>query len=317
MVSSIRLAAAALNPATVDRLVGGRSTKMFMASALDGLRGLSAHAREQIRVPEQQRRAQLTAVGARFIDSDDAGFPERLRGIEPTVRWVFVRGTELRPGVAVIGSRRATVYGRRIARSIGSLLAASGWSVVSGMAVGIDGEAHRGALAVGGHTTAVLGSGIDIFYPRSHSRLGEEILAAGGTVVSEFPPGTSPEPWRFPARNRIIAGLSEAVVVVEAAERSGALITARLALESGREVLALPGDVERPTSMGCNRLIADGAHPVVSLDELPEMLGWAGVRAPGAAPAEAGADLEALVAGSGLAPSEALRRLGASDTGPA
>jgi DNA processing protein len=143
--------------------------------------------------------------------------------------------------------------------------------VVSGLARGIDTAAHLGALDGAGKTVAVLGCGVDIWYPVSNRQLGERIREQGA-VVSEYEPGTEPAPWRFPARNRIIVGLSDAVVVVEAAERSGALITARLAMEHGIDVFAVPGDLERETSRGTNRLIADGAHPIVSPGEVVEML---------------------------------------------
>ena len=148
----------------------------------------------------------------------------------------------------------------------------SGWPVVSGLARGVDGAAHRGGLAGPTPGVAVLGSGVDVWYPAIHRSLGQDLLDAGGAVVSEYPPGTRPEPWRFPLRNRIISGLAVAVVVVEAWPDGGALITARYGLEQGREVLALPGDIDRDTSVGCNLLIRDGAHPVLGPDDLIEAL---------------------------------------------
>ena len=154
---------------------------------------------------------------------------------------------------------------------MGRAVAGAGWVVVSGLARGIDGSAHRGCLDGGGPGIAVLGCGIDVWYPPEHQALGED-LAKEGAVVSEYPPGTRPEPWRFPARNRIISGLSAAVVVVEAAEKGGALITARLAAEQGREVFAVPGDVDRKTSVGTNLLIRDGAVPVLGAGDLVEAL---------------------------------------------
>jgi DNA processing protein len=143
---------------------------------------------------------------------------------------------------------------------------------VSGLALGIDAAAHRGCLDAGGDAVAVLGSGIDRLYPRRNVELAKRILVTGGAIVSEFGPGVDPEPWRFPFRNRIISGLSGVVVVVEAADRSGALITASLAASHGREVIAVPGDLGRSTSRGCNRLIRDGAHPLVDPDEIVEMV---------------------------------------------
>lgn len=205
--------------------------------------------------------------------ADRSRLPEPLREIPGGPHWLFVKGSLPRgPAVAIVGSRRASRYGSAVARRLGAMLGGAGWVVVSGLALGIDGEAHRGALDAGGTTAAVLGSGIDVWYPVRHRSLGEAILEAGGAVVSEFPPGTPPAPWRFPCRNRIIAGWASVVVVVEAAERSGALITARLAAEWGRDVLALPGDIHRPTSKGANGLIRDGAHPFTSVEEVVEMV---------------------------------------------
>jgi DNA processing protein len=144
--------------------------------------------------------------------------------------------------------------------------------VISGLARGIDGATHQGTVAAGGRGTAVLGCGPDVWYPPEHKRLGEQLLAAGGGIISEYPLGAPPLGWRFPPRNRIISGLSGAVVIVEAARRGGALITARLALHQGREVLAVPGDVHRATSQGCNLLIRDGAIPVMDSDDLVEAI---------------------------------------------
>lgn len=220
--------------------------------------------------------ARLAACGARFVPAGESGFPPGMDGLADAPPWLFVRG-EIPPGprVAVVGSRSATTYGLAVAERIGGVVAAAGWPVVSGLARGIDAAAHRGCLDAGGRALAVLGSGIDVWYPRTNRRLGERILTEHGAVVSEFGPGTSPEPWRFPCRNRIISGLSEVVIVVEAAVRSGALITARLALEHGRDVFAVPGDIDRPTSVGCNLLIRDGAMPVTAVEDLAEALGFA------------------------------------------
>ncbi len=151
--------------------------------------------------------------------------------------------------IAVVGTRRCTRYGADLARAFGSAIARAGWTVVSGLARGIDAAAHRGCLDASGHAVAVLGCGIDVRYPLENRGLYEEIELSGGALISEYPPGTPPDRWRFPARNRLIAAMSAAVVVVEAAEKGGALITARLAAEVGREVLAVPGDVDRPASV--------------------------------------------------------------------
>ena len=191
----------------------------------------------------------------------DAGYPPHLLAVPTAPATLHVRGTLVDGdvvAVAVVGSRRATPYGLTVAETLAADLAARGVTIVSGLARGIDTAAHRGALRVGGRTIAVLGSGVDVVYPPENARLAEEI-AARGALVSQFAPGTPPLPHHFPIRNAVIAGLSLAVVVVEAAERSGSLITARLAAELGREVLATPGRVTAPESRGANRLIQDGA----------------------------------------------------------
>jgi DNA processing protein len=208
----------------------------------------------------------------RLIEPDSDGYPVGLRDLEePPSIWVI---GELRPspGVAVVGTRRCTRYGIDLAESFGSAIGRAGWTTVSGLARGIDTAAHRGCLRLTGHAVAVLGSGVDHCYPQENKPMYEEILAIGGAIASEYPPGTPPDRWRFPARNRIIAAMSAAVVVVEAAATGGALITARLGAELGRPVFAVPGDVDRSTSEGCNRLIRDGAHPVLGSSDLLEEL---------------------------------------------
>lgn len=175
---------------------------------------------------------------------------------EPSLLW--------HPGVAVVGSRAPTAGGRDNAAHFARALVHSGFSVISGLAAGIDGAAHRAVVAVGGITIAVLGTGPDLAYPRCHAELRRQI-ADTGAVVSEHPPGTTARPGHFPGRNRIIAGLALGTLVVEAAERSGALITARLAAEAGREVFALPGSIHNPLARGCHRLIREG----VALVETP------------------------------------------------
>lgn len=208
----------------------------------------------------------------RLIPPQDEGYPVGLLDLEEPPP-IYVLGTLAEAaGVAIVGSRRCTRYGMALARSFGEALAASGWTTVSGLARGIDGHAHHGSLGSGGHAVAVLGSGVDVCYPAEHRDLYDSILATGGAVVSEYPEGTTPERWRFPERNRLIAAMSAAVIVVEAAQRGGALITARLAAEIGRPVFVVPGDVDRSASAGCNRLIKDGAHPVLGPDDLVEEL---------------------------------------------
>jgi DNA processing protein len=206
-----------------------------------------------------------------------ARLPPLLRAIHDPPACLYVRGEAPddvleRPAVAVVGARACSGYGALVARMLGKELAAAGLVVVSGLARGIDGEAHRGALAAGGITVAVLGCGADRDYPAAHARLAAGIRAHG-LVVSEYPAGTEPAPWRFPARNRIIAGLCAATVVVEARERSGALITTDFALEEGREVLAVPGEITSPLSAGTNALLRLGATPVTSAQDILEAFG--------------------------------------------
>ncbi|MGH3080932.1 MAG: DNA-processing protein DprA [Gaiellaceae bacterium] len=207
----------------------------------------------------------------------NALFPARLREIFDPPPALYLRGAggpELLAGraVAVVGARACSPYGVQVARMLGRELAAAGLVVVSGLARGVDGEAHRGALEAGGITVAVLGCGIDRDYPASHAQLSRRIEERG-LVVSEYEPCVEPAPWRFPARNRIIAGLCEAVVVVEARERSGALITADFALEEGREVFAVPGEITAALSTGTNALLKLGATPLTSARDVLDTLG--------------------------------------------
>jgi DNA processing protein len=222
-------------------------------------------------------RARLASGGVRYVGRSDPAFPELLRAIHDPPAGLYVRGgggVELlgRPCVAIVGARACSGYGRAVARTLAQELAAAGVVVVSGLARGVDGEAHRGALARGGPTVAVLGCGIDRDYPAAHAELARRIRASG-TAVSEYGPGVEPAPWRFPARNRIIAGLSAATVVVEARERSGALITADFALEEGREVLAVPGEITSSLSAGTNALLRLGATPLLGAADVLELLG--------------------------------------------
>ena len=221
--------------------------------------------------------ARLSALGFRFVARSDAAFPALLDRIHDPPPGLFLRGdaeTDLlaRPAVAVVGARACSAYGRQVARSIGRDLAAAGLVVVSGLARGIDADAHRGALESGGPTVAVLGCGIDRDYPAANRELARQIGAAG-LVVSEYAPGVEPAPWRFPARNRIVAGLCAATVVVEARERSGALITADFALEEGREVFAVPGEITSALSAGTNALLRLGANPLTRAADVLESYG--------------------------------------------
>lgn len=244
---------------------------------------VAAIASRRVRVPEAARAAVLVPATVRadslrtgsiaWLDRNDPGFPGLLAGREDAPPGLFVRGEmPAAPGVAVVGTRKCTAYGKRLASSYGRAIAAAGWPLVSGLARGIDGAAHRGTVAAGGVGVAVLGSGLDALYPREHSALASELVEGGGAVVSEYPPDATPFGWRFPPRNRIISGLCRAVVVVEAGVKGGALITARLALDQGVSVFAVPGDIDRDSSRGCNLLIRDGAHPVLDSDDLIDEL---------------------------------------------
>jgi DNA processing protein len=212
---------------------------------------------------ERAYRRRLGERGFRWIGRSEGAFPSALRSIFDPPLGLFVRGAAPldlleQPSVAIVGARAASGYGRHVARTLARELASAGLVVVSGLARGIDGEAHRGALDARGTTVAVLGCGIDRDYPASNAELAGRI-AETGLIVSEYAPGVEPAPWRFPARNRIVAGLAAATVVVEARERSGALITADLAMEEGREVFAVPGEITSALSAGTNQLLKHGA----------------------------------------------------------
>jgi len=205
----------------------------------------------------------------------DVLYPAALAAIAdpPFVLWTRGAAAALEhPAVALVGSRAASPHGLAVAERLGADLAARGIVVVSGLARGVDSAAHRGALSVGGSTVAVMGSGADVIYPAEHAALAREIEAAG-LVMSELAPGTPPLPQFFPLRNRIISGLSRAVVVIEAGERSGSLITARLALDQGRDVLAVPGNVLSGRNRGAHALLRDGAKIVEDADDILEELG--------------------------------------------
>jgi DNA processing protein len=217
----------------------------------------------------------VTSSCRRAIRIGEADYPARLREAPrpPKVLWAHGDLALLdRPCVAVVGTRRATAYGERVARELGRVLAIAGATVVSGLVRGVDACAHRGALEAQGATAAVLGTGLDVVYPRAHHAL-QRTIAERGLLLSELDPGDAAHGGSFPERNRIIAGLAEAVVVVEADERSGALITARLALEEGREVMAVPGSVFSRLSAGPNGLLRAGATPVLTAADVLSTLG--------------------------------------------
>jgi DNA processing protein len=275
------------------------------------------------RFDEPAYRSELAASGFRFVARPDPDFPARLRAIHDPPVGLFVRGDAPlslldRPCVAVVGARACSTYGTAVALAFGRELAAAGVVVVSGLARGVDAAAHRGALDAGS-TVAVLGCGIDRDYPRAHSNLAAQV-AACGLILSEYPPGVEPAPWRFPARNRLVAGLAAATVVVEARERSGALITADLALEEGREVLAVPGEITSRLSHGTNALLRLGATPATCVEDVLAAVGVSHVPAPAprlearleavrAAVADTPVSVDELAAATGLDPGEAAAAL--------
>ena len=261
-----------------QRMKSGRAIYYIEEMQLNGLEFLSEKDRDVLReaVRQQPRNdfERAREKGIRFVPWFSADYPEKLRELEDFPYAVYVRGrlpdASLRKA-AIIGSRRCTPYGEKYAVEFGKKLAENGVEIISGLARGIDGMGQRGALMGGGRTYAILGSGPGVCYPREHIGLYMDILEQGGGILSEYPPGTAPLAWHFPARNRIISGLSDAVLVMEAGEKSGSLITVDIALEQGKDVYALPGPVNSSLSRGCNFLIRQGAglltDPESLLDE--------------------------------------------------
>jgi len=216
----------------------------------------------------------IAANDIRVMIWQDVDYPRRLKEIDQSPPVLYIKGTinvEDDWAVAVVGTRRVTPYGRQVADEVGRFLAQNGVTVVSGLARGVDAIAHQAALQAGGRTIAVLGSGVDVIYPPEHRKLGAEIIKQGA-LVSDFPVGTQPDGVNFPPRNRIISGLSTGTVVVEAGKKSGALITATFAVEQGREVFAVPGNIHGVQSRGTNYLIQQGARPLLDSEELLEFL---------------------------------------------
>lgn len=219
--------------------------------------------------------ARAAELGVKIVSLEDAVYPQQLRQIYDPPPVLYVRGEVSaisQPGIAVVGTRHPTPYGTGMAERLSCDLAAHGLVIISGMARGVDTAGHRGAIAAKGKTVAVFGTGIDVIYPKENTRLSEQILALGGTLISEFPIGTFPAPQNFPIRNRIISGMSVGVLVVEAAEYSGTRITARCALEQNREVFAVPGNVTNKNSWGPNTLIKQGAKLVATWEDVWEEL---------------------------------------------
>jgi len=231
--------------------------------------------RAEQEVDVQSQLALCRQRGVDVVVEHDAVYPSLLREIHDPPGVLFLYGHLLPQdgmAIAIVGTRHATPYGLRQAERLAASFARAGLTVISGLARGIDAAAHRGALEAGGRTIAVLGSGVLNIYPPEHDRLAEDVVAQGA-LLSEAPPRAEPLPGAFPQRNRLISGLSLGAIIVEAAERSGALITARLATEQGREVFAVPGRVDQRNSRGCHRLIRDGAKLVETADDVLEELG--------------------------------------------
>ncbi len=227
---------------------------------------------EKSRREDEIRRglACMEELGIRLITAEEPEFPEGLRTLPDCPAGLFIKGrlpSGKAPSAAVIGSRECSYYGRNTARAVGRVLGEAGIQVISGLARGIDAAGHEGALKAGGKTFGVLGCGPDVIYPRENRILYEMVAEAGG-LISEYPPGTEPAAWHFPARNRIISGLSDCVAVVEAGIRSGSLITASFALEQGKDIWAAPGRVGDFLSRGTNRLIRDGAMPLTEPEDI-------------------------------------------------
>ena len=211
----------------------------------------------------------------RYITCIDEEYPDRLQNFRDKPAGLFVKGKmpeDGTPTVAIVGARNCTPYGKQTAEYLARELSKAGIAVISGLALGVDGAAHRGCIEAGGETYAVLGCGVNVCYPRENYRLFEEVIAHGG-IISEVLPGSAPASMHFPMRNRIISGLSDAVIITEAREKSGSLITGDLALEQGKEVFAVPGRINDPLSSGCNRLIRVGAAICLGVEDVLEFFG--------------------------------------------
>jgi DNA processing protein len=259
----------------------GDIQSLFQASLTEleaaGLRAVSAQAiaTGQSLALAQEELAKATAAGAQVVVMDNPAYPSQLKQIYDPPLALYVRGNVAAltgPGIAMVGTRHPTPYGLGMAERLGCDLAARGLVIFSGLARGIDTAAHRGAIFAKGKTVAVLGTGVDVIYPKENSRLVDQIIAMGGAIISEFPVSTFAAPQNFPIRNRIISGISIGVLVVEAAEYSGTRITSRCALEQNRDIFAVPGNVTNKNSWGPNTLIKQGAKLVATWEDVWEEL---------------------------------------------
>ncbi|MBZ5614139.1 MAG: DNA-processing protein DprA [Acidobacteriia bacterium] len=272
-----------LGPTRIKKLTEhyGTAERVFQASLTEleamGMRAFSAQSIATGKSLElaQQECVKAVEARARIISLSDPEYPSRLKEIYDPPVILFVKGNVevlAQSGIAMVGTRHPTPYGIGMAERLSTDLASRGLVIISGLARGVDTASHRGAVAAKGKTVAVLGTGIDVMYPKENSRLAEQIVALGGALVSEFPVGTPPTPQNFPIRNRIISGMSAGVLVVEAAEYSGTRITSRCALEQNRDVYAVPGNVTNKNSWGPNTLIKQGAKLVATWEDVWEEL---------------------------------------------
>ena len=274
-----------IGPITLNRLlaeIGSDPREILSATRrqLEAVRGVGPETsaallnwRTHFDLAREEER--LARANATFITTRDEGYPRLLKEINDPPIGLYRKGDYLfgQPCIAVVGSRRTTLYGQAVAKKLGAQLAQLGFCVVSGLARGIDTAAHEGALSVGGKTVAVLGCGIDIVYPPENLDLYRRI-AETGAVLSEFPFGRKADKQTFPMRNRVVSGISEGVVVVESDTSGGAMITARFAGEQGRLIFAVPGRIDQPTSQGCHQLIRDGATLLMGVDDILSELSY-------------------------------------------
>ncbi|MFZ0537760.1 MAG: DNA-processing protein DprA [Candidatus Sulfotelmatobacter sp.] len=306
-----------LGPTKARKLVEyfGSADAVFHASLTElegtGIKAVSAQSIATGKSAELAREEIARAAGANvtIVSGEDTFYPARLKEIYDPPLVLYVRGDPeilTRPGIAMVGTRHPTPYGSGMAERLACDLAAQGLVIISGMARGVDTASHRGAITAKGKTVAVLGTGVDVIYPKENSRLAEQILALGGCLISEFAMGTFAAPQNFPIRNRILSGMSVGVLVVEAAEYSGTRITARCALEQNRDVFAVPGNVTNKNSWGPNTLIKQGAKLVATWEDVWEDLP-AEVKlelTPQAGPESGGASSASLFPDEGLPPHE-------------
>jgi len=306
-----------LGPTKARKLVEhfGSAEAVFHASLTElegtGIKAVSAQSIATGKSAELAREeiARTSAAGVMIVSGEDAYYPARLKEIYDPPLVLYVRGDPevlTRPGIAMVGTRHPTPYGSGMAERLACDLAGQGLVIISGMARGVDTASHRGAITAKGKTVAVLGTGVDVIYPKENSRLAEQILALGGCLISEFAMGTFAAPQNFPIRNRILSGMSVGVLVVEAAEYSGTRITARCALEQNRDVFVVPGNVTNKNSWGPNTLIKQGAKLVATWEDVWEELP-AEVKlalTPPPSPESGGASSASLFPDEGLPPHE-------------